>query len=304
MITAQHLTRTFGRHAALRDVTLSIAPGEMFALIGPDGAGKTTFFRIAAGLLHATGGTLRNESLASFGFVPQRFSLYTDLSIDENIALRAQLYGVPAAVARERASDLLARVGLDRFGSRLAGQLSGGMKQKLALASALVIAPRLLLLDEPTTGVDPLSRREFWAILHRLHHEGLTIVVSTPYMDEAAYATRLGFLHDGRLIASGTRQDVIRTYSRTLLEVRSTDRVAVRARLARVSAVDDVSLFGSVLHIRGAEGIGGELAAIVRDALAGLVAADHVAAIAPSLEDVFVLNGERAERSAGGERAA
>src|SRR5262245_34890858 len=107
MITAQHLTRTFGRHGALRDVTLSIAPGEMFALIGPDGAGKTTFFRIAAGLLKATGGALRNESLASFGFVPQRFSLYTDLSIDENIALRAQLYGVPAAVARERASDLL-----------------------------------------------------------------------------------------------------------------------------------------------------------------------------------------------------
>src|SRR5262249_54375916 len=217
-----------------------------------------------------------------FGFVPQRFSLYQDLSIDENIALRARLYGIAPAVAKARAADLLARVGLDRFGARLAGQLSGGMKQKLALASALVIAPRLLLLDEPTTGVDPLSRREFWAILHRLHHDGLTIVVSTPYMDEAAYATRLGFLHDGRLIALGTRQDVIRTYPRTLLEVRSTDRVAVRARLARLNAVDDVSLFGTVLHVRGAEGIGGELGAIVRGALDGLVGADDVMAIAPS----------------------
>jgi ABC-2 type transport system ATP-binding protein len=302
MITAQHLTRTFGRHAALRDVTLTIAPGEMFALIGPDGAGKTTFFRIAAGLLHATEGTLRNDSLASFGFVPQRFSLYQDLSIDENIALRARLYGVPDAVARTRAADLLARVGLDRFGTRLAGQLSGGMKQKLALASALVIAPRLLLLDEPTTGVDPLSRREFWAILHRLHHEGLTIVVSTPYMDEAAYATRLGFLHEGRLIASGTRQDVVATYSRTLLEIRSTDRVTVRARLAGLTAVDDVSLFGTVLHVRGAERAGSDLLEIVRQALAGVVAADSVAPIAPSLEDVFVLNGDRAEASA--ERAA
>jgi ABC-2 type transport system ATP-binding protein len=294
MITAKSLTKTFGVDKALRDVNLAVAPGEMFALIGPDGAGKTTFFRIAAGLLKPSSGTLRNDGLASFGFVPQRFSLYQDLSIDENIALRARLYGVPAAVAKRRAGDLLARVGLDRFGARLAGQLSGGMKQKLALASALVIAPQLLLLDEPTTGVDPLSRREFWTILHRLHHEGLTILVSTPYMDEAAYATRLGFLHEGRLIASGTRQDVIATYSRTLLEVRSTDRVAVRARLNGLAAIDDVSLFGTVLHVRGAAGQDAGLIDVVRRELEGLVPADAVAPIAPSLEDVFVLSGERA----------
>src|SRR5262245_14876128 len=162
------------------------------------------------------------------------------------------------------------------------------MKQKPALASALVIAPQLLLLDEPTTGVDPLSRREFWAILHRLHHDGLTILVSTPYMDEAAYATRLGFLHEGRLIASGSRQQVIATYSRTLLEVRSTDRVAVRTRLAALATVDDVSLFGTVLHVRGAEGIGVELIDVVRRALDGVVAGDAITAIEPSLEDVFV----------------
>jgi ABC-2 type transport system ATP-binding protein len=234
MITARSLTRTFGRHRALDGIDLTIAKGEMFALIGPDGAGKTTFFRIVAGLLKPTSGTLERAP-GDFGLVPQRFSLYQDLSIDENLALRGSLYGVPARVARERAADLLSRVGLQRFGARLAGRLSGGMKQKLALSAALLIEPSLLLLDEPTTGVDPLSRREFWGTLHRLHHEGLTIVVSTPYMDEAAYATRLGFLHRGRLLATGTRTEILAGYSRALVEVRSLNRVGVRARL-RTSA--------------------------------------------------------------------
>ena len=295
MITASALTKSFGRHQALRNISLEIAAGEMFALIGPDGAGKTTFFRIAAGLLKATSGSLRNDGRMSFGFVPQRFSLYPDLSVDENMALRGRFYGVPRDVARQRADDLLARVGIDRFGARLAGALSGGMKQKLALASALLIQPALLLLDEPTTGVDPLSRREFWTTLHRLHHEGLTIVVSTPYMDEASYATRLGFLHRGRLLATGTRAELVGAYSRTLVEVRSNDRVAVRARLSAVREIDDVSLFGTVLHVRGAAGAGVEVVDVIRRALDGLVPAGSVERIEPSLEDVFVLNGDAAE---------
>jgi ABC-2 type transport system ATP-binding protein len=294
MITARALTRTFGHHVALHEVDLAIAKGEMFALIGPDGAGKTTFFRIVAGLLEATSGTMRRDG-GAFGFVPQRFSLYQDLSVDENLALRARLYGVPRAVARERAADLLARVGLDRFGPRLAGKLSGGMKQKLALVAALLIQPDLLLLDEPTTGVDPLSRREFWATLHRLHHEGLTILVSTPYMDEAAYATRLGFLHRGRLLATGTRPEILAAYPRALVEIQSSNRVAIRSSLAACSAIDDVSLFGTVLHVRGRAGVGAELSTIVRQALDGLAAPDAVVPIAPSLEDVFVLNGDMAE---------
>jgi ABC-2 type transport system ATP-binding protein len=208
VIRAEKLVRSFGSRPALRGIDLAIARGEMFALIGPDGAGKTTFFRIVAGLLAPTSGRALREDVP-FGMVPQRFSLYEDLTVDENLALRARLYSVPPAESAGRARDLLSRVGLDRFGTRLAGALSGGMKQKLALVAALLTRPALLLLDEPTTGVDPVSRREFWQVLNALHHEGLTIVVSTPYMDEAEYASRLAFLDEGRLVAVGTRDEIL-----------------------------------------------------------------------------------------------
>jgi len=208
VIRAERLVRTFGGRPALNGIDLAIARGEMFALIGPDGAGKTTFFRIVAGLLAPTSGRALREDVP-FGMVPQRFSLYEDLTVDENLALRARLYSVPPAESAGRAKDLLSRVGLDRFSTRLAGELSGGMKQKLALVAALLTRPALLLLDEPTTGVDPVSRREFWQVLNALHHEGLTIVVSTPYMDEAEYASRLAFLDEGRLVAVGTRDEIL-----------------------------------------------------------------------------------------------
>ncbi len=208
MIRATKLVRSFGTRPALDGIDLTIARGEMFALIGPDGAGKTTFFRIVAGLLQPTSGTIERDDVP-FGLVPQRFSLYEDLTVDENLSLRARLYSVPPAESDARARDLLARVGLDRFGARLAGALSGGMKQKLALVAALLAKPALLLLDEPTTGVDPVSRREFWQVLNALHHEGLTIVVSTPYMDEAEYASRLAFLNEGRIVAVGTREEIL-----------------------------------------------------------------------------------------------
>ncbi len=215
MIRAEKLVRSFGSPpGAARDRPRRSRAGELFALIGPDGAGKTTFFRIVAGLLEPTSGRAVRDDVP-FGLVPQRFSLYEDLTVDENLALRARLYSVPPAEAAARARDLLARVGLDRFGSRLAGALSGGMKQKLALVAALLTRPALLLLDEPTTGVDPVSRREFWHVLNALHHEGLTIVVSTPYMDEAEYATRLAFLDEGRLVATGHARRDPRGVSRT-----------------------------------------------------------------------------------------
>ena len=292
MITARSLTRTFDRTAALRDVSITIETGEMFALIGPDGAGKTTFFRIVAGLLRPTSGDIHNASLARFGFVPQKFALYTDLSIDENLAFRARLYGLDPATVRIRANELMERVGLGRFGARLAGNLSGGMKQKLALVAALMTKPALLLLDEPTTGVDPVSRREFWTMLHQLHHEGLTIVVSTPYMDEAEYATRLGFIHQGRLLDVGTRAAIVGRYPRPLFEIRTAERLAVRARLAAIAELDDVSLFGTVLHARGRAGTDETLLTALRASLADLVAAESIVAIEPSLEDVFVLQGE------------
>ena len=292
MIEAHGLEKRFGAHAALRGVDLSIAEGELFALIGPDGAGKTTFFRLVAGLVTPTAGTLRRAEGATFGLVPQRFSLYEDLSVDENLELRARLYSVPPAEARTRASELLARVGMAPYGARLAGALSGGMKQKLALVAALLTRPRLLLLDEPTTGVDPVSRREFWLVLNELHHEGLTIVVSTPYMDEAEYATRLGFLDEGKLLAVGTRDEVLAAFPRPILEVLSPDRNGVRRRLAGLDGVDDVSLFGTRLHLRGAAGSGPEILDSVRAGLAGLVPADGIRIVPPTLEDVFVLAGD------------
>ena len=294
MIAARSITHRFADTVALRDLTLTIGTGEMFALIGPDGAGKTTFFRIVARLLRPTGGSLDLDGHRAFGFVPQKFALYPDLSCDENLRLRARLYGLAPAASRTRAADLMHRVGLGRFGARLAGNLSGGMKQKLALVSALLTAPDLLLLDEPTTGVDPISRREFWTMLHHLHRDGLTIVVSTPYMDEAEYATRIAFLHEGRLLDVGTREEIVERYPRALIEVRSADRFAVRARLEQVPAIDDVSLFGTRLHVRGRGIAPAALADAVRVALDGLVAPGDIAPIRPSLEDVFVLHGEEA----------
>jgi ABC-2 type transport system ATP-binding protein len=298
MITAQKLTRTFGAKTALDAIDLRIESGELFGLIGPDGAGKTTFFRLVAGVLQPTSGTVTVEPGVTFGFVPQRFAMYEDLSVDENLRLRAKLYDVPNGVAEERAADMLARVGMERFRKRLAGALSGGMKQKLALVAALLTQPRLLLLDEPTTGVDPVSRREFWALLNGLHHEGLTIVVSTPYMDEAEYATRIAFLDRGRVSSIGTRQEVLATYDRPLLEIRTSDRLQVRSLLASMPEIDDLSLFGTVLHARGAAGTGAELAARVREALRGVVEERDVRPLQPSLEDVFVLAGGEGEEAA------
>jgi ABC-2 type transport system ATP-binding protein len=296
VIRAEKLVRTFGSRSALRGIDLDIARGEMFALIGPDGAGKTTFFRVVAGLLEPTSGLVRREDVP-FGMVPQRFSLYEDLTVDENLALRARLYSVPPAEAENRARDLLARVGLDRFGARLAGALSGGMKQKLSLVSALLTRPALLLLDEPTTGVDPVSRREFWQVLNALHHEGLTIVVSTPYMDEAEYASRLAFLDGGRLVATGTRDEILAAYPRPLVEITTDARGVARARLAAMPEVDDISLFGTKLHVRGREAKRGDqredfLEGRVGEALAGLVPVDNVRRVAPTLEDAFVLFSE------------
>ena len=300
MIEARALVKRFEAHEALKGIDLSIGRGELFGLIGPDGAGKTTFFRLVAGLLEPTSGTVTRNPDAAFGFVPQRFGLYEDLSIDENLTLRAKLYGVPEKEATHLAADLLGRVGLERFGARLAGALSGGMKQKLSLVAALLTRPPLLLLDEPTTGVDPVSRREFWLLLNELHHEGLTIVISTPYMDEAEYATRIGFLDEGRLSALGTREEIVASYPRRLLVVRSADRVRVREKLAGSACpeVDDVSLFGTQLHVRGAAGVGEELAAIVRRRLSGVVSEEDVQPVPPTLEDVFVLKSEQEAEAA------
>ncbi len=291
MIAATKVTRKFGAKIALHSVDLNIERGELFGLIGPDGAGKTTFFRMVAGVLQPTSGSITVGRGATFGFVPQRFSMYEDLSVDENLKLRAKLYGVSNDLAKKRAGDMLQRVGMARFGARLAGALSGGMKQKLALVAALLTEPQILLLDEPTTGVDPVSRREFWMILNQLHHEGLTIVVSTPYMDEAEYATRIAFLDRGRISSVGARQQILASFDRPLLEIRTSRRLEVRALIAPMPEVDDLSLFGTLLHARGAAGTGADLIDRVRERLQSIVAPEDIQPLTPSLEDVFVLAG-------------
>jgi ABC-2 type transport system ATP-binding protein len=178
------------------------------------------------------------------------------------------------------------------------------MKQKLSLVAALLTRPALLLLDEPTTGVDPVSRREFWQVLNGLHHEGLTIVVSTPYMDEAEYATRLAFLDDGRLVTSGTRDEILAAYPRPLVEIATDARAETRARLAAMPEVDDISLFGTLLHVRGRQEEKGEredfLEGRVVEALKGIVPADKVRRVAPTLEDAFVLFSEADETEESG----
>jgi ABC-2 type transport system ATP-binding protein len=314
VITTSDLTRRFDGVTALAGITIEVPRGEMFALIGPDGAGKTTFFRLVAGVLAPTSGTV-TRATGTFGLVPQRFGLYQDLSIDENMRLRSDLYSVPREEAARRAARLLDMVGLAPFRARLAGALSGGMKQKLALAAALVTEPDLLLLDEPTTGVDPLSRREFWKMLHELNHRGLTIVVSTPYMDEAEYASRIGFLDSGRLVDVGTRTELLGRFDRPLVSVATPDRVGAKQVLRAIAGVDDVSLFGTALHVRGTSGDSAALADAVRMAFsaAGWQSSSELSSepssepgrrwaavqpIPPSLEDVFVLRSEAVGRAA------
>jgi drug efflux transport system ATP-binding protein len=213
-ITTDNLTRRFGAITALEGLTLSVAPGELFGLVGSDGAGKTTTLRLLAGILDPSGGevtvlgspfpdgagTVRGE----IGYMSQRFGLYQDLTVAENIAFFADVFGVSGRERRERSERLLAFSGLAPFTTRPAGKLSGGMKQKLGLCCALIHKPKLLLLDEPTNGVDPVSRRDFWRILRELHTEGVTIVVATAYLDEAERCDRVGLIHQGRLLACGT----------------------------------------------------------------------------------------------------
>ncbi|HEX9082630.1 MAG TPA: ABC transporter ATP-binding protein, partial [Holophagaceae bacterium] len=195
LLEATGLACRFGPKEAVKGLDLSLAEGDLVGLIGPDGAGKTTTFRMFMGLQAHTGGRLhRQVDRARIGYVPQAFSLAPELTVEENMRLQAGLFGL--ANPEPRIRQLLDSVDLQRFRDRASGALSGGMKQKLALCVALLTEPRLLLLDEPTTGVDPVSRREFWALLHQVHDEGVAILFSTPYMDEAEYAHRMLLMHE------------------------------------------------------------------------------------------------------------
>ena len=293
----ERVTKRYGDLRAVDGLSLAIAPGEMFGVIGPDGAGKTTSIRMMCGLLRPDEGRIRvlgrdpiaqhRLVTADIGYLSQRFSLYGDLSIDENIAFFAEIHGVRRYQdARDRLLDMTQ---LAAFRSRRADRLSGGMKQKLALACTLVHEPRILLLDEPTTGVDPVSRREFWKLLSEFLAHGLTIVMSTPYLDEAERCGRVALLHDGRLLAVDRPQQLQSTLDDRLLEISVQAMRPPIEMLASLPGVADVQPFGDRAHVRVASGRASGIAAAIRQSLEdrGLKEVS-VRPIAASLEDVFI----------------
>jgi ABC-2 type transport system ATP-binding protein len=296
-IRTEGLSRSFGAVAAVDRLDLSVAEGEIFGLVGPDGAGKTTVLRLLAAILDPTGGeawvagrSVRSDAAGvheSIGYMSQRFGLYADLTVDENVAFYADLFGVPRRGREGKVAALLDFSGLLPFRRRLAGALSGGMKQKLGLACTLVHTPKVLLLDEPTNGVDPVSRRDFWRILDRLLAEGVTILATTAYMDEAERFGRLGLLHEGRLLAVGTPDEVKGLFPGKVLEVRCPDPRAARPLLAAALPADTVGLFGDRLHLASRDPArSSETARRVLSA-AG-IPFEAIDEVAPSLEDVFV----------------
>jgi drug efflux transport system ATP-binding protein len=280
------VTRRYGTVTALEALAFDVQPGEMFGLIGPDGAGKTTTIRLTGGLLAPDAGRItvfgrdpvaaHRAITGEVGYLSQRFSLYGDLTIDENIAFFAEIHGVKRfAAARDRLLDMTQ---LTPFRARRADRLSGGMKQKLALACTLVHEPRILLLDEPTTGVDPVSRREFWKLLSEFLSRGLTIVMATPYLDEAERCARVALLHEGRLLALDAPARLQAVMAGPPVE-----------QIAGLPGVEDVQPFGDRAHVRirpGAQAaVSQEIDTALRAAGIGLVT---IRPIAASLEDVFI----------------
>jgi ABC-2 type transport system ATP-binding protein len=296
-VAFESVTKRYGAVTALDRASFAIERGEMFGVIGPDGAGKTTAIRVACGLMPVDGGkvaVLGNDPLrqhravtARVGYLSQRFSLYGDLTIDENIAFFAEIHGVSRYhAARDR---LLAMTQLTPFRARRADRLSGGMKQKLALACTLVHEPDILLLDEPTTGVDPVSRREFWKLLSEFLSSGLTIVMTTPYLDEAERCARVALLHEGHVLAIDRPAALQATLDGRLLEV-----VADLPRppidiLAALPGVEDVQPFGERAHVRVAAGTQAIGVVAVSAALAAQgIRVRSVRPVAATLEDVFI----------------
>lgn len=292
MIDLENVTKNFGAVTAVHQISLQVADGEIFGLVGPDGAGKTTAIRMMLGLMDPDGGrvnVLGRESIEDvknhIGYVPQKFSLYGDLTVMENIALFASLYGAGKREINKLAGEILAFTRLLPFKDRLAAHLSGGMKQKLALAAGLIHKPRLLLLDEPTTGVDPVSRREFWQMLYRLNKDGMTILVSTPYMDEAELCHRVAFMNDGGIISCAAPQQLCASYPHKVLELTMAGK-NVKPYLADCDILD-MNSFGGSYHIvvgdakKGADQV---KAALLKAGLSGF----DLREITPTLEDVFV----------------
>ena len=298
-VVADRLTKRFGQTLALNDLSFSVGASELFGFVGPDGGGKTTLFRILATLIVPDNGSARVlgrdvvkdlwDLRRRIGYMPGRFSLYPDLSVDENLRFFASVFGT--TLERERAHIAPIYSQLEPFADRRAAALSGGMKQKLALCCALVHRPEMLFLDEPTTGVDAVSRREFWDLLADLKKSGMTIVVSTPYMDEADRCDRVALMHGGRLLAVDTPKTIAESFGRPLLAVRAAKRYPALLALRESPHVHAVYPFGDTLHYVDARaGVSSDaIAAELRAFLAARGFADaEVAPARPTVEDSFI----------------
>jgi len=297
VIRAEALTKSFNDLTAVEDLTFTVQEGEIFGLVGPDGAGKTTTMRLLTAIVDPTAGdawvtgrhTVRDAEAIKeeIGYMSQRFGLYPDLSVMENIDFYADIYGVPRKGRGERIDRLLAFSNLTPFKRRLAGNLSGGMKQKLGLACALIHIPKVLFLDEPTNGVDPVSRRDFWRILYQLLRDKVTIFVSTAYLDEAERCNRVGLLHKGKLLALGTPSELKTLMQGTIVEIRVTEPRRASALLQDRFPSGSVGLFGSRVHVVTDDP---DTSIVLSEEILGGSGIKLAGArvVEPSLEDVFI----------------
>jgi len=308
VIVADHLTRRFGDVVALNDVSLSVQRSAIFGMLGPNGSGKSTLIRILCGVLRPTSGTgavlgidVRRDPEAikrRIGYMSQKFSLYADLSVMENIRFYGRIYGLDAARQREREDAVLALTGVGDYANRLAGNLSGGWKQRLALACAIIHEPEVIFLDEPTAGIDPVARRDLWDLLFTLSHRGVTMFVTTHYMDEAERCTHVGYIYLGRLVVAGAPGELkalpaVTPTGTRRYEITTAQPAASLARCRNVPAIRDATMFGNTLHALVDE-------TIAIETLLRQIAPDDPSSearpIAPTLEDVFVIMS-RAEQS-------
>lgn len=294
-VEAKQLQKSYGEVRALKGVSLDVPPGELFGIIGPDGAGKTTLFRILTTLILADKGEAKVVGLdvvkeyksirERVGYMPGRFSLYQDMTVEENLRFFATVFKTTVEANYDLIRDIYVQI--EPFKKRRAGDLSGGMKQKLALCCALVHKPEVLFLDEPTTGVDPVSRKEFWEMLGRLKAQGIAILVSTPYMDEASLCDRIALINEGEFLRIDTPQGIIDSYPETIWSVEGERMPELLAALRKIPEVKTAFAFGDVHHITVQQGCTPE---VLQKQLSQVGHSDAVAkAITPNIEDAYML---------------